>query len=235
LVVTVLQVTDSAKIVPQQDIIFVPIYVIVNNQGQATADIFKLSAHYAGLGGKFVAPFSVSGQSNNWYPYSTAPLAVGHEVTFSGIVTLPAGLQGQTVVLSVLADSCSGDESMLTYCRVAESNESNNESPLLALLLPSNYPPSVTISVPDADKTYIYGDKILLSGSAIDREDGVLGGSSLVWSNEGTTLGPGAEVDVTSYLNDGCGVWYPFTLTATDRDGNATTATRKIYIDCSLN
>ena len=101
--------------------------------------------------------------------------------------------------------------------------------------MPSNYPPSVAITVPDADKSYVYGDQILLKGNATDREDGVLSDAALVWSSDGITLGTGAEVDVTAFFNDACGASYVFTLTATDRDGNIATARRKIGLTCPLN
>lgn len=183
-----------------------------------------------------MAPFTVSGQADNWYPYSTAALGIGHEVAFTGIVSLPITLQGQTITLSVLADSCNGDQSMPAYCRVTEGDENNNESQPLTLRLPSNYPPSVAITVPDADKSYVYGDKVLLQGSATDPEDGVMSGSALAWSSDGSPLGPGTEVDVTTYyLKNACGASYVFTLTAMDRDGNVATARRKIDITCPLN
>lgn len=235
LMVVVLQVTGPAVILPGQQALAIPIYVLIQNQGEADAEIFKLSAHFAGLSGKFVAPFTAPGQVDKWYPYSTAPLAAGREVTFTGTVSLPVTLQGQTIALSVLVDSCSGDEFMPAYCRVAESNENNNESRPWTVQLPSNNPPSVAITVPNADTSYLYGEQVLLSGSATDPEDGVLSGASLAWSNDGIPLGTGAEVDVTAYLNDACGASYTFALTATDRDGNTATATRKIDFHCPLN
>ena len=235
LAVTVLQVTGSADIVAGGQIIVVPIYVAVQNQGGVSADVFKLSAHYSGPRGKFVASFTVLGQADKWYPYTIAPLTEGQQATFTGIVTLPGALQGQTVELSILADSCNGDEFMPGYCRVAEGNESNNESYSVAVSLPPNYPPTVTITLPDTDTSYVYGSKILLSGSATDLEDGTLSGSSLIWSTDGITLGQGTEVDITSYLNNNCGVWYTITLTATDRHSNVTTAVRKLSIECPLN
>src|SRR5215211_2410760 len=232
LVVAVLQVAGPVELLPGEETITIPVYVLVQNQGGSDAEIFKLSAHYAGRTGKFVAPFTVSGQADSWYPYSTAPLPVGHEVAITGTISLPIKLQGQTIGVSVLADSCSGDQALPAYCRVAEGNENNNESQSIPMRLPSNFPPSVTITVPDVDKSYAYGEKILLQGSATDLEDGVLSGDALAWSSDGQSLGTGAEADVTNFINDACGSSFVFTLTATDHDGNVATARRKIELTC---
>ena len=232
LVVAVLQVAGPVELLPGAETIAIPVYVLVQNQGGSDAEIFKLSAHYAGKAGTFVAPFTVSGQADNWYPYSSAPLPVGHEMVITGTISLPITLQAQTIALSVLADSCSGDQARPAYCRVAEGNENNNESQSIPVRLPSNFPPNVTITVPDVDKSYVYGEKILLQGSATDFEDGALSGDALAWSSDGQPLGIGAEVDVTKFINDACGSSFVFTLTATDRDGNVATARRKIELTC---
>jgi hypothetical protein len=232
LVVAVLQVAGPVELLPGEERIAIPIYVLVQNQGGSDAEIFKLSAHYTGAGAKFVAPFTVTGQTDISYPYSNAPLALGNEVAFTGAVSLPITLQSQTIGLSVLADSCSSDQALPADCRVAEGNENNNESQSILMRLPSNFPPNVTITVPDVDKSYIYGEKIILQGSANDFEDGALSGDALAWSSDGQSLGTGAEADVTTFVNDACGATFAFTLTATDRDGNVATARRKIELTC---
>jgi len=229
----------------------VPIYVIVQNQGESAADIFKLSAQYIDVNGKFTAPFSVSGQANAWYPYTSAPLAAGEQVEFRGFIWLPETLQGQTISLSVLADSCSGDESLPSDCRVLESNEGNNESQLITISLPSNSPPIVSITIPDADimgafdqdpqNANYWSAVVRLSGSAIDAQDGILTGSSLVWSTDRTDLdvyrnnpilATGTSLSPTLYVfpNDCRG--HVITLTATDSNGNVATATRQINAGC---
>jgi hypothetical protein len=63
-------------------------------------------------------------------------LPAGREVTFVGTVNFSAEERGATVSLTATADSCSGDELMPEYCRVAESNERNNESRLISMTLP---------------------------------------------------------------------------------------------------
>jgi hypothetical protein len=49
----------------------VPIHVVVKNQGGLAAGIFKVSAEYSGPKGAFLTPFTVPGQDNIWYPYSS--------------------------------------------------------------------------------------------------------------------------------------------------------------------
>jgi len=115
----------------------VPFQVVVKNQGGLPAGIFKVSVSYTGPDGTFVIPFTVPGQQDNRYPYTSAPLAAGASVTFEGKVILSARLQGQTVSLRALADSCAGEERMPGYCRVQESNEGNNESAPVAVSLPA--------------------------------------------------------------------------------------------------
>jgi len=55
---------------------------------------------------------------------------------FGGKVTFHPSMQGATVSLTAIADSCAGEEFMPSYCRVQESNETNNVSAPLSLSLP---------------------------------------------------------------------------------------------------
>jgi len=115
----------------------VPIRVVVKNQGDAEAGIFKVSTEYMGpQGGAFAVAFEVPGQATVWYPYTSSPLAPGGEVTFEGYALFIPGVSNMTVSLWAIADSCGGDEFMPDYCRVEESDESNNESTVISVYLP---------------------------------------------------------------------------------------------------
>jgi hypothetical protein len=118
----------------------VPIRVDVKNQGNATAGIFKVAIAYTGgaidPSRTFVVPFTVPGQSDKWYPYTSGSLAAGSTVTFAGNVDFRHEEHGVTVSLKATADSCSSDESMPAFCRVEESNEGNNESTPISVSLP---------------------------------------------------------------------------------------------------
>jgi len=254
LVVTDLQLTGPMVINSAGDIEG-PIRVVIRNQGGTAADIFKASTEYTGSSGTFLVPFTVPGQSNSWYPFTDAPLAPGSDVTFDGSVTFPSRAQGETVSLAALADSCAGDEFMPPYCRVAESNETNNESAPLPVTLPSeptptSSPPAARISNPatdsgSSDNQFAYDGSdstlglwytdVVLEGIATDPDDGTLSGSSLVWTTDRTdiqsaTLGTGTQLTARLYSDVCTGVWHEITLTATDSDGKIGTAVRRIRI-----
>ena len=135
LVVTTLETTGTPT-VNLEGSVEVPIRVVVENQGDAAADIFKVSTAYTGTNGPYAVAFTVLGQSNMWYPYTTGPLAAGDDVTFTGKLTFHSSVHGVTVSITATADSCSGDEFMPDYCRVEESNEDNNESTPILVSLP---------------------------------------------------------------------------------------------------
>ncbi len=135
LVVTRLVITGPTT-VNSENKVEVPISVTVKNQGLMTAGTFKVSTSYTGARGTFTVAFTVYGQNSLWYPWTTNPLPAGNEVTFSGKVTFHPSVHNETVSLAALADSCSGDEFVPSYCRVKESGESNNWSSSVSLYLP---------------------------------------------------------------------------------------------------
>lgn len=112
----------------------------------------------------------------------------------------------------------------------------------------SGSPPSVTISAPSEDVTYLadgnepangrwYKD-VVLEGQATDPEDGTLSGGSLVWRTDRSdvqdpVLGTGNSITVRLYGATGCSsLQHEVTLTATDSDGNERTVVRRITIAC---
>ncbi len=108
----------------------IPLTVTIRNSGDATSTRFKLSVDVVDRSGRFVKPFTVSGQSDRWYPWKTG-LDRGESYSFRGTlyVGISGGpsLHGQRITIIPKVDSCSGDEFMPDYCRVRESNEANNE------------------------------------------------------------------------------------------------------------
>lgn len=115
----------------------VPVTVVVRNQGDEPADIFKISTEYTSSSGTYAVAFRIPGESNTWYPYTDEPLDPGDEITFEGEVRLNDSLAGETVYLIAIADSCSEDEFEPVYCRIEESNEDNNKSPEAEVYLPA--------------------------------------------------------------------------------------------------
>jgi phage tail sheath gpL-like len=139
LLVTTLETTGPATINAQNSV-EVPVRVVVRNRGGEPAGVFKVSTEYTGgainPSTTFAVAFTVPGQANIWYPYTNEPLAAGNSASFEGHVTFHPSEHGVAVSLKARADSCSGDEFMPVYCRVEESNESNNESAALSVPLP---------------------------------------------------------------------------------------------------
>lgn len=139
LVVTTLETTGPPT-VNAENSVEVPIRVVVKNQGNAAADVFKVAIEFTGgavdPSRTFVVAFTVPGQTDIWYPHTGSSLAAGSTVTFAGKVTFNPAEHGVTISLKATADSCSGDEFMPAYCRVKESDEGNNESAWISVSLP---------------------------------------------------------------------------------------------------
>jgi hypothetical protein len=136
LVITTFEKTGDPIVNPENSV-EIPIRVVVKNQGDRSAGIFKVATHYTDPSGStYMVAFTVPGQSDIWCPYTSAPLAAGSDVTFAGKVTFHPEMHDVTVSLKGTADSCSGDEFKPDYCRVKESNEGNNESTPISVSLP---------------------------------------------------------------------------------------------------
>jgi len=129
---------SGERTINQDNSVVAPLQVVVENIGEGTAGVFKIAVSYTETGtttGGVVA-FTVPGQANTWYPFTSGPLAPGATETFNGELTFHPSLHGIDVDLVSHADSCLGDELMPSYCRVLESNETNNDSYTITLELP---------------------------------------------------------------------------------------------------
>lgn len=135
LVVVVLQTTGAPTVNANGDV-EVPLRVVVRNQGNAAAVIFKVPIVCTIDSKEVEVAFTVPGQGDGRYPYTDAPLAAGAKVDLVGKVVCPSSLRGQKVSLKAVADGCADDELVPAYCRVLESDEDNNESTAISILLP---------------------------------------------------------------------------------------------------
>jgi hypothetical protein len=114
----------------------VPVRVVIENQGNGTAGKFRVSARYITSQGDFMRPFTVVGQSNMWRPTTMASMFPGETVALEGKLLGYPSTSGVTVDFYIKADSCDSDEFMPNYCRVNESNETNNDSDVITVFLP---------------------------------------------------------------------------------------------------
>ncbi len=120
-------------------------------------------------------------------------------------------------------------------------------SPFVRILLPSsawllvlaacssdsssgNHPPLVTIDSPFTGSSFAQGDEVELEGSALDPEDGALGGASLSWvSDLDGALGTGPSLTTTALSLGTHGI----RLTATDSGGASGSADVHVRIAAS--
>jgi len=135
LVVSSIRITGD-PVINSKGAVELPLAVTVKNQGTGIAGNCKVSVDYTRAGGTFVVAYTVPGQSDIWYPYTGTSLGAGATKPFVGKLTFHPSVHGETVTITALADSCSGDEMMPSYCRVNESDESNNESATVSAALP---------------------------------------------------------------------------------------------------
>ncbi len=135
LVVSSFQMTGTPT-VNSENAVELPVRAVIKNNGTASADIFKTCTEYTGPQGKYVVAFTVPGQSDIWYPHTSGPLGAGGTVQFDGKVIFHPSTHGVDVTVTATADCCSGDEFMPDYCRVKESDETNNVSSPISVTLP---------------------------------------------------------------------------------------------------
>ena len=225
--------------------VILPFRVTVSNLGETKADNHEVSVlHY--FPGYEDGPL---GPTVVWSGSTGAPLPGEGNVSLDSAVTFGSYLQGATVILSAVADSC---QSYDAICRVEESNEANNASAEVTISLPVADPPTST--PPDstpvakiyepADGREVYTDNrdgrlwyanVFLQGAAEDEEDGGLTGEALVWRTNQTelqdsVLGYGNEIQARLVTNSCSGTTHEITLTATDSILNEVTATVTVIV-----
>ena len=160
----------------------------------------------------------------------------------------PAGLSGTG---RMITHSFAAEGSYLITVRATDGEGLfEEESVNISVVVCTDEPPTVTITRPaedtatndpdfqhdgfDTDLEMWFKD-VELEGEAIDPEDGVLTGDSLVWTTDrsdlqAAELGTGTALTVRLYSDECTGAWHEVTLTATDSDGNARSAVRLIRI-----
>lgn len=121
------------------DSVAVPVRVVLRNDGNVAAGLFKLAAEFTDstTGATSVGDFRVPGQDDQIYPFTRAPLEPGGEITLDGVVVLFGASGGRQLKLRIEVDSCTGDELLPFFCRVEEFDETNNFSAAIPVFIPS--------------------------------------------------------------------------------------------------
>ena len=189
-------------------------------------------------------PITFRAEGRDWNSIPTSDL---EDSAFSW-TSSPAGLSdtGRNVTHSFATEG-----SYLITVRGTDGEGSfTEESVTINVVECTDEPPVVTITVPAEDTGHqdldfqhdgfdsdlgLYYKDVELEGEAIDPEDGVLTGDSLVWTTDRSDLqtaelGTGTALTVRLYSDECAGAWHEITLTATDSDGNARSAVRRIRI-----
>jgi hypothetical protein len=122
----------------------VPVEVVVRNDGDVPAGIFKVSVDFASdVEGSFPVQFIADRTSdvdpgNLFYPFSTRELGPGEQIAFTGVLRFADRGRSRSGEAVAVADSCSGDEFQdPASCRVEEFDEGNNRSDPLPLKVPT--------------------------------------------------------------------------------------------------
>ena len=175
-------------------------------------------------------------------PADGAVYVDGDEVTLTGSATDPEDgtLSGSSLVWSSSRHGDLGTGTALsrsdlsvgdhTITLTATDTKGSEGTAQVSVTIVDNQVPVVTITSPSDGAEYVEGDEVTFNGSASDPEDGVLTGSSLVWSsNLDGELGTGAPLS-RSDLSVGA---HTITLTATDSKGNVGTTQVSITVDAN--
>ncbi len=144
-----------------------------------------------------------SPDGNNWMPVGTA-------ITDTQLVVNATDLAG------------GGN----AHIRVLASDGVNTTAADSAIFTVGRKGPQAFILAPDGDGTIPLGIPLLLQGYGYDPEDGTLGDSYLQWnSNRDGNLGTGSTLLASLSFGQ-----HIITLTATDSDGNTSTASINVFI-----
>ncbi|MEO8334225.1 MAG: PKD domain-containing protein [bacterium] len=175
-------------------------------------------------------------------PANNKTFLAGSTVTFIGAGSDPEDgtLGGASLVWTSSRDGQIGTgASMSTSTLTAGTHlitltvkDSHNAAGVASISIVINRPPSVSISSPAPNASVAAGTSVTFSGSATDPEDGVLSGTSMVWtSSRDGQIGTGVSFATTS-LSIGAHI---ITLTAKDAQNAAAVVTRNITVTMSSN
>ena len=113
----------------------IPVLLVVTNRGDTAADAFEIAAEYT-LNG-FTSSVQLGDESYD--VFTSGPLAPGESFRYAGevLVFARSELYGRTVSLSVVADSCSGNEKFAATSRETERAEDHSLSRMIDVIPPA--------------------------------------------------------------------------------------------------
>lgn len=115
----------------------VPIQITIKNQGKKVAQHFRIATeifnnsvrHYS-----FIPLYTSSHPSSR--PTIKINLSPGQSTKIYGQLTIPNNKRGRNIRIRAKVDDCSGEQFKHYYCRVRESNERNNYSGTIRIVIP---------------------------------------------------------------------------------------------------
>ena len=172
-------------------------------------------------------------------PSEGASLTVGDLVTFIGSAVDPEDgvLSGASLIWTSDRDGTIGtgmtfsraDLSIGMHVVTLTATDRHGASASASVTVAVNTRPVVSISRPDIS-IYLFGEAVPFEGTAVDAEDGILSGASMVWTSSlDGVIGTGMSFS-RSDLRVGSHV---ITLTATDSDGASSSVSKTLLIQGS--
>jgi hypothetical protein len=168
-------------------------------------------------------------------PPSGAVFRDGQEVALKGGATNRYGLVDLTWHLggrelgtgpSARAEFPVGTHTVVLTGTCVVNGIAARDSDTVRVTVQENYPPGPMILTPASGDVFTYGSAVALRGTAVDREDGLLSGSSLEWSSSAGAIGKGGSA-VAAALPLGN---HEIRFTATDRRGLSSTCSVRVRV-----
>lgn len=147
--------------------------------------------------------------------------------TWLSLTTDYPGIVGtNTMLLTLPINSVPGSLPNQARIRVAASDGYHTGLALSAPFTVSNRPPKAFIGTPMDGQTIAAGEPLVLTGMAMDAEDGALSGVNLQWKVNNLAVGTGLDVTINGLMPGS----YSVALTASDANAQVTTVQRNFTI-----
>lgn len=137
LVVSEIKKLGKIKFSRHGNVIKVPIRITIKNNGKSTARSFKVATEI--FNPRFRSYYHINFHAFG-YPSSRPTVNIhlepGESTSIYGKLWFAKSYQGRNIRIRVKADACARWEKRESYCRVRESNEKNNYSQTIRIVMP---------------------------------------------------------------------------------------------------